>query len=402
MSQSSVPWTDTPTEHCLLPNEQEPRAHEQLDQVLKQDNSDEPEISAHNDDLDDFHYTLDNGTTSHGSSSDPSAVSTPDFSTYSFGQQSIAYHTSSQSTPHLYPHSGPGTPHPFSLEQQQTYHPQPQQALHHRPLPFRAHTNSSFDLPAHPPQGYDRRRSLSHGDVDRIAAAPPHPTFIRLQSSHGPRLTSGNLDDPRRAGRHGRSASQGPAPKGRPMKHAIPYAMPGSSLAFGTPLGTPLDQHRSRKRPRYPLDCDAFNDPLVYRITDPYRLAHSRRVIEVGAMAVRNHGSVDAAAAEGGMSAHERMWMKVADVERFLRQDESANEDALKGCLVIRAALLDMRAKTQDGGKGGAAHKEHVDVPSKMMPVDEDGLFGGSLDDEDLMSLLMRENKRLDSEGGAK
>lgn len=190
------------------------------------------------------------------------------------------------------------------------------------------------------------------------------------------------------------------------MKYAIPYAMPGRSLAFGTPLGAPLDQHGSRKRPRYPLDCDAYNDPMMYQISDPYRLAHSRRIIEIGALAVRNHPKIDPMLEDNhGMSAHERILKKVEDVERYLTQDERDNEDALKGCAIIREALLKRKGKAQNSEKGSAVQKEDadsLDVPSKMMPVHEDGLFGGCLEEDDLMSLLMRGNERLNDDGDAK
>lgn len=121
-------------------------------------------------------------------------------------------------------------------------------------------------------------------------------------------------------------------------------------------------------------------------------------------MAVRNHGTIDPALEDGGgMSAHERILRKVEDVERFLRREERDNEDALKGCAMIRAALLEMREKAEGQG-GGKVTKEDgdEDVPSKMMPVDGDGLFGGGLDDDDIMGLLMRENERMDREKDAK
>lgn len=149
----------------------------------------------------------------------------------------------------------------------------------------------------------------------------------------------------------------------------------------------------------------------MYRTTDPSRLAHSRRIIEIGAMAVRNHAKIDPALednAGAGMSAHERILKKVEDVEKYLRRDERDNEDALKGCAMIRAAFLETREKAKLVG-GGNVVKEDLeeDVPSKMMSSDGDGerLFGGCLDDDDdddLMSLLMRENERMDEEKDAK
>jgi hypothetical protein len=188
------------------------------------------------------------------------------------------------------------------------------------------------------------------------------------------------------------------------MKYVIPYTMPGQPPAFGTPLGAPLDRQGSRKRPRYPLrECDAYNNPPMYLTADPYRLAHSRRIIEIGAMAVRKHGKIDPALEDSdGMSAHERILRKLEDVEKYLRRDEGDNEDALKWCAMIRAALLEIRAKAQDGGKGGEVQKEDEDVPSKMMTVDGDVLFDSGLDDDGIMGLLMRENERLDGGKDAK
>lgn len=52
------------------------------------------------------------------------------------------------------------------------------------------------------------------------------------------------------------------------------------------------------------------------------------------------------------------------------------------------------------GAGDGAGEKDEdaLEAPSKIMGGDEMGLFGGCLDENDLTSLLMRENEQMDGE----
>jgi hypothetical protein len=411
MSQPSVPWTSAATDPFVPSIEEEYIIQTQVDEAFKLRASDQPIFpSTYNDNLDDINLAIDNGFISQAESSNPSTVSTPTFSNYGFGEQQSFY------TP-----SGPNTPVLHPLEDQQIHHAQAHPALYRRPLTFRAHTNAPSTVNSQPPQGHDRRRSLSHSDVDRIAAAPPHPTFVRLQHSQVSRASSATAGDKTVSGvhaRHGRSVSQGPSHLGRPFKNAVSYALPGSSLgtdmplgtSIGTPLGAPFDERGSRKRSRHP-DNGGYatqygnDDPYIHQTTDPARLEHSRRIIEIGAMAVRNHTKLDPRLEDNdGLSAHERVVKKVEDVERYLQQNEAQNEEALKGCAMIREAL---NRKASHGNAGtmvdpnnANAEEEPSDAPNKLMLAEDNGLFGGYLAEDDLMSLLMMENERLDYDKG--
>jgi hypothetical protein len=404
MSQSSVPWTNAATDPYLPSIEQDTYSQAQLDAIFAQDANDQTVFTpVFQDDLDDFKFTPDNGSHSHGNSSNPSTASTPDFSSYSFGQQ-LPYH----------PYTEPGTPQPYPLSRQ-LHHTFEHPNLQNRPLPLRTQTSSSFVLPSQPPQGYDRRRSLSHGDVDRIAA-PPHPTLVRLQNLQGAKARSATPKEHRRSGypSRGRSVSQGPTIVGRPLKNTVPYFLPGSPLvglhpAIGTPIGTPFERphdarggSRKRTRPFYSDHDPQYQvpDPYLCRMTDPTQLRHSRRIIEIGAMAVRNHTKIDPKLeTDDSLSPHERIVKKLEDVERHLKQDEADNQDALKGCAMIREALNRRvqreRVVVKLDDDDAATRSDELDAPSLMMSKEDSGIVGGGLDDDDLMGLLIKENERL-------
>jgi hypothetical protein len=414
MSQPSVPWTSAATDPFVPSIEEEYIIQTQVDEAFKLRASDQPIFpSTHNDSLDDVNLTIDNDFISQAESSNPSTVSTPSFSNYGFSEQQSFYTA-----------SGANTPLPYALEDRQIHQAQAHPVLYRRPLTFRAHTNASSTITSQPPQGHDRRRSLSHSDVDRIAAAPSHPTFVRLQHSQVPKTSSATTGDKTVSGlhsRHGRSVSQGPSHLGRPFKNAVSYALPGNSLgrdmptgplgtSIGTPLGAPFDERGSRKRSRQPDNGGyatqyGYDDPYIRQTTDPARLEHSRRIIEIGAMAVRNHSKLDPRLEDNdGMSAHERVVKKVEDVERYLQQDEAHNEEALKGCAMIREALNRRasygNATTIVDPSNANAKEKLSDAPSTMIPTENNGLFGGYLAEDDFMSLLMVENERLDYDKG--
>ncbi|KAH6297055.1 hypothetical protein HBI39_152990 [Parastagonospora nodorum] len=382
MSQSNVPWTNAAIDPCLPSIEQETYTQEQLEEAFAQATSPEPVFTpVFSDDLDDFDFSIDITTHSHATSVDPSASSTPDFSSYTFNQ-----------TPSAYP-TVPNTPQPYPIIHQQT-----QPTIHHCPLPFRTKTNSPLALPSHSPQGYDRRRSLSHGDIDRIAA-PPHPTFIRLQGAQAPRIVSyasGDNTRPDAYIRHGRSASQGPSHHGRPLKNAIPYSLPGSPLVGATHIGTPLEQmhegygSRKRVRPVWNGTNPTHDVPYLTRVTDPARLRRSRHIIEVGAMAVRKYAGGDVKLEE--WTVLERVMKKVGDVEEYLKREGGDNADALKGCEIIRQALE--RMDREESTASGDAVVD-ADVPSKMMDTEDGDIFGGCLGEDGIMGLLMREDEVL-------
>lgn len=392
MSQPNEPWTKAAAGPFPPTQEQGLWTQAQIEEAFAQNSSDDSFLSSTFDDgLQASSFTYESSSVLKVDSSDPSTVSTPDFSGYSFGQQSPAFTLSGTSTPYLYP-----------LEQQQAYQINHDYAAQNRPLPLRAHTNSSFVFPTPPLHSHDRRRSLIHGDVDQIAGHPSHPTFVRLQGGQGSRPMSPAFEDERRSGYvpgHSRSRSHGP--RGRPLQHAVPMQVLGTHI--GTSLHAPKGTKASKSRKRVHKDdhdgetSPKFQDPLVCTMTEPAQLAQSRRIIEIGAMAVRNHSKIDPALEDQGrMSPRERIMKKLEDVEQYLQQDEAKNAEALKGCAMIREALK-QRARSIDAAVNmdegvGKAGQDALEAPSKIMGKDELGLFGGVLDDSDLMSLLMREN----------
>lgn len=388
MSQPSVPWTNATIDSFLPSPEPELYTQAQIEAAFAQHASDQPDFaSTYNDDLQIPAFTYDCGSILNTDSSEPSTVSTPNLSSHSFGQQSPAYALSGASTPYLYP-----------LEQQAYHTDHQHEGL--RTVPFHAHTDSSLVLTAPPPRSYHRRRSLSHGDIDRIATGPSHPTFVRLQGHQGSRAISAASEDDRRSGqftRHGSSISQGPSPhiRGRPLKDAVPYQVFGKDKKErkGKKRSKPSDKHDDNGE-----TSPKFSDPLIRKMTGPAQLAKSRRIIEIGAMAVRNHSKIDPSLEDNdNMSPHERILKKLEDVERYLQQDAAKNEEALKGCALIRVALK-QRAKSIDAAvtfEAGdvAVENDALEAPSTVMAEGDLGLFGGCLDEGDLMSLLIKESE---------
>jgi hypothetical protein len=148
----------------------------------------------------------------------------------------------------------------------------------------------------------------------------------------------------------------------------------------------PRDERGSRKRMRHPrYDYDDDDEPLIHHVTDPLYLAHSRRIIEIGAMAVRNHTPNLDANVNDNLSSHERILKKLSDVETYLQQHEADNEDALKGCEMIREAL---GRRNEVEYQDAATEGDESELPSKMMSADDIGLFGVCFREEDIMGLL--------------
>ncbi|KAF2822162.1 hypothetical protein CC86DRAFT_425754 [Ophiobolus disseminans] len=336
MSQPSTPFNDTAIDPFLPAFGQEEYTQSQLDDLFGSTPSDDPVFSSTNSDtLDSIDYTFASPfhtpfeTPSHTPFDSPTP-STPAYSSYTLSRP-----TSSYPSPHPHPLSAPYYP-PFQAH----LHP----SAYQRPTPlYAAHPdlNPYFLLPNAPPQNYSRRRSLSHNDADR----PPNPTFARLQAQRARCATS---EEKRRAGpygMHGRSVSQGRA--GR---------------LGGAGLG-------------------GMDDGVCVRhMTDTTQLAHSRRIIEIGALGIRSKGDV--------------LGTLLRDVGRCVE----GNEEALRGVRIVREAVgKGLVVKVVEGEKKEEAGGV-VDVPSRVMGGDDgDGLFGVYLDENDLMALLMRENERVDA-----
>ncbi|KAF1831145.1 hypothetical protein BDW02DRAFT_641686 [Decorospora gaudefroyi] len=386
MSQPSTPFSGA-TIDTFLPsmNYEQSLSQSDFEKLFAPDASDQPVFSSNNSDvLDELNFGCDNTSLVHVDSSNPSTISTPDFSTYSFGHPSPGYPTPSPNSPHAYP-----------IEHQPCYrtnahHP----SLNHRPLPVRSHTNNTFLHPAQPPQSYTRRRSLSHSDVDRIAATTtiPNPTFIRLQA---PRARSTTPEEKRRTGpypHHGPSTSQGPGPGPGPRGNRPTKPLQRSPLVgrmLPTPIGTPLNRTMQVSYDHSHQHHTTTNNPIIIRhMTHPHDLTRSAHIIEIGALAVTNpNRSLDPRLAHTTDRA--RILQKLEDIERHFKAESES--DALRGCSIIRDALMKGGAEGERGVKG-------LEVASSMLGGSGSGSGIGRCDDDgdgdgdEIMDSWMREN----------
>jgi hypothetical protein len=409
MSQPSMPFNDIATDPFLPSIEQEHYTQAQFDALIEENSADEPVFSSTiGDELDELEFRFDDACASQPKSSKTSTISTPDLSTYSFGQRT---------SPYL--HIGVKSPHPYPLEYQRTHQTRLHPSNSQRPLPIHTHSNPSFLLPSQPPLGYVRRRSLSQNDADRIAATLPNPTFVRLQT----RVRSTASEEKRRSGlyaTHGKSAVLGPGPRGRPLKN--PAYFHGSPLAGGVPIGTSLGTpfhepmhfnpvgysiadhtlgHQMHEHNKdftdLPMHHENTHDPVVFPMADPTQLANSRRIIQIGAMAVRRLSKLDTQLeADAGIDEHERIMKKLEDVERHLKLEDGNQHDALKGCAMIRAALKTRKEAQKPVVKLKGDDDDALEAPSKIMGAEDNDSFGGCINEDELMALLVQENERED------
>ncbi|KAH7092171.1 hypothetical protein FB567DRAFT_232707 [Paraphoma chrysanthemicola] len=416
MSQPSPPYMSADPDPFLPTIELglEEYSQAQIEELFGPNKADHPVFEAPGDNvLENLNFEFDEQDSfQNGSSTMPSNISTPDSVSYGFDPSSAVY---------SHPHTAANSPQAYPLDHhyQQLHDNQPQHpyqphmytptnnhhpALVRRPHLFHANVHSEATSPhffaSNRAQTYTRRRSLSHNDADRIA----NPTFVRLQA---PRARSATPEAKQRGGpyaRHARSASSGPGPETGNWEQGGHYAACSNQMRMGqaggmmfggllpTIIGKPLDAESNSE------DAQEQDDIVVRYMTDATQLAQSRRVIEIGAMAVRRHdvdtGSIDPRLSDEGLSVRERVVRKLAEVERHLKADSEGgrNEDALRGCEMIREALK--RRSREDDGAEGEGGKRDLDVPSKVMGDEGKELFGGELDENDLMGLLLRENER--------
>lgn len=274
----------------------------------------------------------------------PSSESSPDFADYSFGQPFTDYAT-----------PGPRTPHPYPIEQQQCFSHNIAGSFptDQRPQILRSLTNTPNLAPSHAPSSYARRRSLSQGDVDLIAAIDaqaPNPTFMRLMT---PRSRSATPDQ-HRGGKHSRSTSRksdGPRREIQNRPTSVPYLV---NDKVSTPLNNQLSSedpvfHPSAAQQQWPVQrghrgSNAKGQLIIRHMAGLDQMQHSRKIIEIGAMAVTE--AIDPRL-QGNGSAILR---KLEEVEWYLRIECGECEEALKGCASIREAVKNkMRVSSNDG-----------------------------------------------------
>lgn len=294
-----------------------------------------------------------NRSLTNSEASNPSTGSTPSFSNFAFSHPSPTY-----STP------GPNYPQPYPLETHYQFQNHGQSSL-----PIRAQTNqiSALLQRPNPSAPYARRRSLSHGDADRLvpAAGLPKPTFVRMSAPRAPRPTV--IEDGRRSNtyhNHGRSVSQGPGARGRPLKcngmkyHAHEDQMMAGMISM--PIGTPMDEDMTSHsqasvsgthnpgEPMYPQSraLPQHNEPVLERMVHPADLARSKHIIQIGAMAVVNRARANVDPRILAEAPGTGVLRKLDDVERHLSSKYGVCEEALRACTTIREALT----------KNGAGH----------------------------------------------
>lgn len=292
-----------------------------------------------------FHHSPSNFTSGH---------STPDVSDYIFSPSSSIYSgTPGPSTPDPYPAFGD---HPFNS----TPIPTPSfPTLLPRPRPLRSQTNTSYLEPSLGPT--TRRRSLSSSATDLYADGeglpqPTNPTFIRLQA---PRSQSVKPSSKRRVAKHARSTSRtsntsssSSQSQGHFRLHpditSVPFFTGGM---VPTRLGDPLESEdkgaggqswtRQWKDMYMNAGVGVPTDAGVEfrRMMEPKEMEHSQRIIEIGAMSVKN--GKGKGKGEGGEGEKESVKEKFEAVKEFLMGEGGYGEDkeVAKACRKIGSAF---------------------------------------------------------------
>lgn len=410
MSQPSTPYHGTETD--LFREQEYASSAQQHARYYEFNPADHASLSFDNSAVfSDVDNPFDNASLTYLDASSSSTVSTPNFSTNNLGLPSPAY-----STP------GPDFSYAHPLER---YHPyevtsnasSPHQNQH--PVAIRAHAHTAY--PQHfiqYPHAVIRRRSLSHGDVDRIAAARsvPNPTFMRLQA---PKNRSTAPEDKRKKtpyALHARSASHGPSPS--PKRRGIPrastpYMMPSSPLVGGmipTPIGTPMPGLMDLDDFGIPVDasrCRAYDvdiaetlhsgntaSPIVRHMTRPKELARSRNIIEIGAMAVREVAKLDPRLEEETSTAISRhcIFQKLDEIETYLRErNDEGIADALRGCAIIREALAENLVEPEVVETVEDVKENGLTAPSTVFAEVGQNIFAGEFEGNALMGLSSQE-----------
>ncbi|KAH7386006.1 hypothetical protein BKA66DRAFT_490369 [Pyrenochaeta sp. MPI-SDFR-AT-0127] len=359
-------------------------------------------------------FAFDHALLAQYTPSNSSTVSTPDPLNYDLGQQPPYCSTPSHNSPHPYP-----------LELQQAYQPSTpsnSQFYNQRPLPTQPYTNTDFVQSTQTTQPYVRRRSLSHGDVDRVAA-PPNPTFVRLQA---PRVRTSFAEEKRRSRpyyKHGRSASQGPGPRGRQLKpKTVSHILQESPLVcgmvpttIGTPLNTPREPSNTMKH-----DYDAFlnsdftstcslplqrDDPVFRHITHPQELSKSRYIIEIGAMAVLDKSRLDPSLEQvTKILGQDHILKKLDDVERYIVQMKDGDGEALKACTIIRKMVAqeirDDKLKHETPDEDVKENENNdLEAPSTMLSGENCGTHHDNDDGSDLIAMLLGDDRCIENSG---
>ncbi|KAF2709929.1 hypothetical protein K504DRAFT_532960 [Pleomassaria siparia CBS 279.74] len=341
MSQSSTPFNDSAIDPFLPPMGQDDFGHGYVP-------SDEgPTFSPDGSnifDLDDF--LNDNSQLLSTNGSD---VSTPDFSGYNFGGSNDS----------LFPYPpipGPAAPHPYSIRLQQNQLPSHDTTFNtqfQRPQIVRSATNTPVSGYLQPPPHYQQysrtqqphhRRSLSQSDAERISASlavyqnqAPTPDFVRHLAPRARPIS--HMASKSKLGPNGGSSTS-PGVRGN---SAAPTSMPTSTERIVTSIGTPMQMH---------VTLTGTNEPRFRHMSYEQQMAESPRILEIGAMAVvgppRRRKKNTAGDGEEENDNRGTLLMKLDEMESHLKQELGHCEKGLKGCEMIREALVKKKEETKE------------------------------------------------------
>ena len=288
----------------------------------------------------------------HASSNPTSGHSTPDGSDFTIPH-----------SPSIYPGTpGPSTPDPYPAYQYHPSNPIPTPSfpvLTPRPRPIRSQTNTSHLEPPLGPTTRRRSLSTSAADLYTVGEGPPqptNPTFIRLQA---PRSQSVKPSSKRRAVKHSRSTSRtsntsssSSQSQGHLRLHSditsVPFFAGGM---VPTRLGDPLEsedegtgvqswtQQWQDDDMGVGVGVPADAGVEFRRMMEPKEIERSQRVIEIGAMSVKNGKG------KGEKREEESVQEKFEAVKEFLMVEGGYGEDreVVRACDKIGWVL---------GGKG--------------------------------------------------
>ncbi|EMD90641.1 hypothetical protein COCC4DRAFT_127830 [Bipolaris maydis ATCC 48331] len=405
MSQSSTPFDGVTEDPFLSSSNQDQFFKADFEELFGSSGSDGAIFSSNNSEVfdgTDFAY----GDVSRlpADSSSSSVISTPEPSNHSSNRHSSAYPTPEADKPH---------PHPLK-----TYQPYetsiPQPVFNSRPFPIKSQTNNVQLYSAQLVQPGSRRRSLSHGDMDRVVAASiPNPTFIRLQAPRA-RTIPEELRGRDLHSHCGRGSCQSPPTRDRLTKPtSMPYSLQSSPLVGGmlpTPIGTPLnvmentdfdtntthqDHIIENNNPFFPSFPEG---PLFRQMLRPEELERSRQIIEIGALAVTSHGSIDPMLQPyTSVSNQERILKKLIDIEEHL--GKSGGAEALRSCRTIREALIG-KTECEEEAKGVDRVLEHDGNTAINTPKEAYSNLSNGYDDNEIMAMLMSQHGGREGENG--
>ena len=410
MSQPSSLFNGTAEDAFLSSSDQEQLSQADFEELFGPSTLDESVFSPSNSDVFDGNdFTFGDVSLVPVDSVSSSAVSTPGFSDYSFGQHSPAY-----------PTPEPDKPHPYPFESQRAHEPStPRQGSSYRPLHSRQQTTNVHRYSTPLPQPGLRRRSLSHSDVDRIAAASrlPNPTFVRLQA---PRTRTSIPEELRKRELDSRcrgSSCQAPLPRGRSVEPtSVPYSLHASPLIYGmlpTPIGTPLNEEMEMEETNCntntlrqdhsmsgaDLNFSSFpTGPILRQMSHPDELARSQQIIEIGALAVTNRSKIDPRLQpHEPISDREFVLRKLGDIEEHVKN--AGGVEALRSCNTIRKVLI---GKTEGQGETDVVDgllNGDINASRNSTAESYPDVFGGR-DDDEIMATLMKQHGGGDSMDG--